>query len=139
MKKILLLIVAIILFSGCARIYRGYEGLPLNESEIAVLEHPNPMHSKFILEDIDGSFRGFGLIERYELLPGEHSISCTYHHPIFTSGKITIYFKAEANKVYVAQAGDKNRKWMMRIIEKDTQKVVSYTKGESDSGIIYNP
>ena len=130
MKKVLFFVLALFVFTGCSTIYRGYEGMPLSEDQIAVLEHPNALHSEFILEDVDDSFRGLGLIERYELLPGEHSISCTFHHPLVEGGKITIYFKAEAHKTYVAKAAVTKRKWGMYIIDKETQKVVSYSKGE---------
>ena len=130
MKKVLFFILTVIIFSGCSTIYRGYEGMPLSADKIAILEHPNAMHSPFILEDVDGKWRGMGVIERYELLPGEHSITCTLHNPFLTSAKITIFFKAEANKTYIAHAKVGNSRWAMLIIEKATQKVVSYTKGK---------
>lgn len=126
MRKILLCFV-LILVSGCAAtVNRQYNGPPRNQSEIAVLEHPDPLHSFFIIEKIDGKWRGTGLFDRYELLPGEHSITCSLHDPTKRSRNITIYFRAEAGNRYVALARSDGKHWAMYIIDAHNRQVVSY-------------
>jgi hypothetical protein len=128
MKKALTFLI-LFLVSGCAtQVNRQYEGPVRSEAEIAVLEHPDPLHSFFILERVDGKWRGAGLFDRYELLPGEHSITCSLHSPMRSSKYITVYFKAEAGKKYVAEAINGGSWWSMQIRDKITNQAVSYSK-----------
>ena len=128
MIKAFTILIMFALISGCASVYKQYEGVQLSDDKIAILEHPDPMNSYFILEDVDGAWRGTGLIERYELLPGEHSITCSLHNPLRTSKKVTVYFKAVAGKKYVAEALTDYKRWTVEIKDKATGEVVSYYK-----------
>ena len=68
------------------------------------------------------------MIERYELLPGEHSITCSIHSPLLTSRKVRVFFRAEAGKRHVAQAVEfkEENKWNVVILEKESGEIVSY-------------
>lgn len=128
MRKAFSILIMFVLISGCASVYKQYEGPQLSDDKIAVLEHPDPLHSVFVLEDVDGTWRGTGLIERYELLPGEHSITCSLRNPLQTSKKVTVYFKAVAGKKYVAKALADDKRWTVEIKDKATGEIVSYYK-----------
>jgi hypothetical protein len=128
MRKIASILVVLLMLTGCASVYRQYKGPQLSDDKIAVLEHPDALHSYFIIEDVDGKWRGLGMIERYELLPGEHSITCSLHNPLKTSKKVTVYFKAGKGKQYVAEALTNGKRWTVQIRNKESNKIVSYYK-----------
>ena len=130
-RYISVILFCVFLLNGCATTYRQYSGPELPEDKIGILEHsPIGSNTGMIIEDVDGKWRGAGLIERYELLPGEHSITCTLRNPLMTSKKVTTYFKVEAGKRYIAQDVHKGDKWGVVVLEKNSGQIVSYYKPE---------
>jgi len=127
-----IIFVCILFLNGCVTTYRQYSGAVLPEDKIGILEHaPIGSNTGMIIEDVDGKWRGAGLIKRYELLPGEHSITCTLRNPLMTSKKVTVYFKVQAGKRYIAQDVHKGGKWGIVILDKSNGKIVSYYKTEN--------
>ena len=141
-----LLVSCLLLFmvSGCTTVYtQNKSGLPTNS--IAVLIHTKSQSGTgLIIEQVDGRWRGVGLIKRYELLPGEHSLTVTYSSKGWSSaGKLLIRFNAVAGKTYVIKClTDLNKdmsfsetlrayfaggKWTAIVVDAESGTVVSET------------
>ncbi len=104
-------------------------------ANIAVLEVKDKENHKFFITEVDGRFRGIGLIERYELTPGIRSIKAEVNPTYWGGDSITRYFDAQAGKQYFFVINDdiQNKKWGFSIIEKTTGKKVDFDKPPMDS------
>lgn len=128
--------IVVLHLTGCAATYRtpGSESLPL--SQLAILEHNSPTKSGITITKVDGKGRGFGIFERFELTPGEHSITAypllPYHGP-----EITRWFHAKEAGAYRVEAilNTTNRKamwWSLGVTDKETGQRVDY--GQPNNG-----
>ena len=63
-----------VLVSGCATTYTSPDASNFSASQLGTLEHPDPVHSGVVIEQIDGKWRGTGIITSYKLTPGRHSV-----------------------------------------------------------------
>jgi hypothetical protein len=132
-SKVVPTVIALILsvaISACASVYRSPGSESLSPSEIAVIDHKNPLGSDTVIEDIDGKWRGVGIIKRYELSPGEHSITVAVNKYGYTGGKITGWFQAQAGRVYVIDAilDTTAMRWGISITDKELGRRVDYRK-----------
>jgi hypothetical protein len=77
---------------------------------------------------IDGKSRGFGIIERYELTPGNHSITAGLNLYGYHGNEITHSFTAKAGGTYSIKplVSTKIMRWGFRIIDKATGKPVEH-------------
>jgi hypothetical protein len=136
-RHVLQIVVAIILsliISGCASVYRSPSSESLKPSEMAVIEDKDPVHSGIVIVYVDGKWRGFGIIESYELPPGEHSITVALNKHFYKSslegGTITRWFQARAGRVYIigVDIDMVAMKWGIAIVDKELGQRVDYGK-----------
>jgi|SRR5277367_5415153 len=127
-------IICMTVLAGCARTYEGpgVENLP--PSSLAVIDIDLPLDDPQlpILQEVDGKWRGVGILRRYELVPGPHTISFIYAY-WFKRSTIAIVdsFRAEAGHTYHIRANaDAQRMiWKPEIIDTATGAVVSTQVG----------
>lgn len=103
-------------------------------ANIAVLEVKDKQLHKFFITEVDGRFRGIGLIERYELTPGIRSIKAEVNPTYWGGNSITRTFNAQAGKEYFFVINDdiENKKWGFSIIEKTTGEKVDFDTQPTD-------
>jgi hypothetical protein len=107
---------------------------------MAFLEHHDPVHSHFIIQDVDGKYRGLGIFEEYILTPGSHTIRLSgaiaidtgpiVEHSLVAKHFVDVSFNAESGKRYVIDVSfDIARKtWGSFIVDKETGNIVSTMK-----------
>jgi hypothetical protein len=117
------LLIALATFAtGCTTTYR-MPNLPADKSQVALLlQQDTSILAKFFITEIDGVSRGFGNVNRFELLPGRRAVTGHINAGAWTGDDIVRYFTAEAGKEYMFIAIDDTRRqqWTFQIIEMKT-------------------
>lgn len=144
LKSALITALSAIALVSCASggMYRDPASSGIPESELAILEHPNPTHSQIIITYVDGKYRGLGIIDRYLLSPGKHTIRASGGiakdpkpgekpgKSLITGGYYDLEFNAESGKTYTIGIDffQDEMKYYSYIKEKSTGKIVSTLK-----------
>jgi hypothetical protein len=113
---------------GCASVYtQNSGGLPIDA--IAVLEHNwSESGGGLIVQRVDDKWRGLGAIQRYELLPGEHTLTVAYFDGAFMgTGKLLVKFNAESGKTYSLKELSEGLRWSAAVVDKESGAIVSET------------
>lgn len=113
---------------GCATVYTQNSASLPNDA-IAVLEHNrSESGGGLIVQKVDGKWRGFGAIQRYELLPGEHTLTIAYFDGVFMgTGKLLVKFNAESGKTYSLRGRSEGLRWSAAVADKESGAIVSET------------
>lgn len=110
-------------------------GLP--KDQLAVLEHPDPAHSRIVITYVDGKYRGLGIKDKYVLSPGKHvvraSAGTVSEQPgksLITGGYYDLEFEAKAGEVYVIGVDffEDRMEYVSYIKERSTGRIVSVLK-----------
>jgi hypothetical protein len=128
MQKLILYMLPFLIL-GCATVYRqGTDVLP--SDTIAVLEHKESTSGPgLIIEQVDGKWRGIGRFERYELMPGEHTLTVAYFDGfLMGTSKLLVTFAAVSGKTYTLKGSSEGLKWSAAVVEKESGVVVSSTR-----------
>ena len=128
----LLTLVAGLLLTGCASVYRQ-TGVESAGASVAVIEaEPCEGMSCLTLQEIDGKFRGVGWFKRYELLPGKRVIKFIFNSPgVASQSGVLVEFEALAGHTYGihSNANRKNMTWAPEVYDKSNGAVVSKRTG----------
>ena len=116
--------------SACSNVYRmqGIESSSI--SEIAVLEEL-PNTREFVgVNEVDGKFRGLGLIDRYELIPGDRTLTVRLVKGLASAAPLKLKFTAVAGETYqlkyeIRRVSETTGTWSAWIIRKGDGKSVS--------------
>jgi hypothetical protein len=131
--KTLVMAICSLLLVGCASVYRQEAVRSLDPSQIAVIEMDLCKNSQcLIVQEVDGKWRGFGWIERYELLPGVRRLKLIFVAPgVHGSNAILVEFDAQAGRTYTIRenADYAARKWNPVVVDVRSQAVVSKQVG----------
>lgn len=103
MNRTILVLLLAAMVSGCS-VYRGYDGPRRSEHTIAILDVGSAFANDANIHLVDGKSRGFGLINTYELLPGERELTVGLATPGYDGEIVVTYFEAEAGKQYTIEA-----------------------------------
>lgn len=116
--------------AGCVAIYRtpGAESVPLEK--LAMLEYHGGAVSGYSISQVDGRRRGVGVFERFELTPGEHSVTVEVVTPFTYSKPIILKFNAVEQRTYelkhdLSSTGRTMSVWTTWIVDKGTGQRVS--------------
>ena len=117
------------LLSGCASVYRtpGAEASKL--ADLAVLEYNGDIAGVGVSE-VDGKYRGVGIFRRFELVPGDRSVTVYLANYTIKAMPITLKFSAQAGSTYdllyeVRPTSTRAGNWNAWIIDKQSGKTVS--------------
>ncbi len=113
-KEILISLIILVLLASCSTpIYIRYYGEPLPDEELSILVKSSIKNGNIYVELVDGKPSGTKRVYgswfdgdfQIKLKPGKHSLSVGYYSSEYLSRKNkTIYFNAEAGKVYQINA-----------------------------------
>jgi len=116
--------------AACASTYssKGAETLPADR--IGILRHDYPFDSGYVIQEIDGRWRGVGVKTAYRLTPGIHSLGVIPHVPSFRGVKQVRWFEVKPGREYaVESAVDTDAvKWQFWIIDRATGQRVDFTR-----------
>jgi len=114
--------------SACSTTYRQAELGSLPRSEYAVIQADSCGNDCPIIQEIDGKWRGFGMIKEYEIASGTRAIKFIYVQG-FVNAQTGIIVQLEANKGEIygirANADRSSMTWMPEIYNKSTGQIVS--------------
>jgi hypothetical protein len=95
-------VLLVLLCAGCAGTYRDKALDALGAPASAVLISKFGTVSDFILTDVDGRPPRF--VKRFELLPGEHSVTVTLNPGFYRAYDMKVHFDAKAGESYELDA-----------------------------------
>jgi hypothetical protein len=126
MRKLLVLLFAMVLVVGCASSSRMYSGPELSASQVAIVR---PAQISVSIESCDNK-RLSGLASSLSVLPGEHVIEMSIRAPgiMYSADTSFMTFKAEAGHVYAVdweQSKTAPNRYTSFIVDVGTNKVVS--------------
>ncbi len=101
MSKLFLFLFAV-LIGGCATTYRQ-DGLQSSDpSDIAVVEVPPCKNAQcLMIQEVDGKWRGMGMIDRFELMPGRRTLKLVFMAPgVISKNGLLVEFDAMPGRVY---------------------------------------
>lgn len=124
-------LIAFATLGSCASgVYRAPEAAGLPKSSVAVVEIDRP--TVVSVTAINGTSRGWGLFDFYELAPGQARITVSLVEGGTTRSSNPMYldFRAEAGTTYVLRGssqstGPTTGRWNAWIVEKSSGKTVS--------------
>ena len=129
MRALLLsaIFLAVIFVSGCASsIYRTPGAEDREIGQLAVVEYNGQLGAGGVnIMKVDGKSRGIGFFRRYELSPGEHSMTIDLNIPKASSRLVTLKFTAEAGRTYevkyeIRETGLFSGNWRVWIEDKES-------------------
>ncbi len=121
---------AVLGLAACASVYssRGADGLPA--AQLGILQHDYAYDSGIVVEQVDGRWRGVGVIKTYRLTPGVHSLGVRANVPSHHSLRQVRWFEVKPGRVYTIQAAtDPNGgRWAFWIIDRATGERVDFAR-----------
>lgn len=125
-----LCLAASLALAACGSVYRmpGAESVPA--SQIAVLHEMKGQTESVGVTAIDGTSRGWGLFERFELVPGERTLTVQLFKGNTNSTPMKLRFRAEAGEHYelkyqIVPTGAMSGTWNARVVSRRDGKNVS--------------
>ena len=113
---------AALLLSGCATTYVAGDVSHAGSGQFGTLEHDDPVHGGIVIEQIDGKWRGLGIIKSYQLSPGEHSLGVRVNLPFYSSKRVVRWFNVKAGERYSIEAAtdEAAHRWGFWILDERT-------------------
>ena len=126
-------IASAVIVAGCASVYTDSAASGLSDNEVAILSHPDPVHGGIVIEQIDGRWRGTGLINTYRLSPGKHSMGVRVNLPFYRSDKVVRWIDVKPGGRYSVEAATdvEAERWGFWVVDSGTRKRVDY-EGAAD-------
>ena len=108
--------------TGCKTAYR--DPLLVAGAPSAVLIHKSPVMSGYAIDSIDEKPGPRGMVSRFEIAPGQHSVVVALNEGLYRAEKIRIDFEANAGETYSLNADGKilGGTWWAWILEDSTGK-----------------
>lgn len=132
-------VLAALLSAGCASTYRDKTLDAPGAPTAAVLIQKFGTVSDFILYKIDDHNRPAGFMKRFELVPGEHTLTVGLNEGLYSGSRMKIHFDAKPGETYELNAAMKMKflsgTWHTWITEVSTGKQFDgeMIKGRHDS------
>jgi len=117
--------------AACASTYSGQGVESLAPEQIGILEHDDPVNGGIVIEEVDGHWRGVGMMTRYRLTPGPHSLGVKVNLAFYSSDRVVRWLAVKPGKVYSIQAATDAGalRWGFWIVDKATgERVDSETR-----------
>lgn len=131
--RVFTITVLLVLLASCAST-KQYEGPTRPPEEIAILENTT-MTGPVVINQINGNFRGVGIVKQFEFVPGTITLMVTYNPADKPNpGKIDlecdtsyvpVSFSAEAGRRYKIGYELEQAQWKVWVLDVESKKIVS--------------